>query len=113
VTPEEEAYLESLPRCTLQERAVYWDTFDALQRPRANLVRAYVPEPVGSHTRDWQQAWLGREDYHLILRGTEAPEVFCPFNSPTFECPGDCPSMQERACVNGEDHMARHGHRMV
>jgi hypothetical protein len=110
VTPEEEAYLASLPRRTLQERTIYWDTVDALQRPRANLVRAYVPEPVGVHSRDWRQAWLIRETYLT----EDADEIFCPFNSPTFECPGDCPSMEERACIIGEnDYLARHRRGMV
>jgi hypothetical protein len=30
------------------------------------------------------------------------PVVFCPFSS-SGECPSDCTSNRDRACVNGED----------
>lgn len=31
-----------------------------------------------------------------------ANKVFCPFNAPSYDCPGGCPNNRERACVNGE-----------
>jgi hypothetical protein len=30
-------------------------------------------------------------------------KVYCPFNPPTYDCPGGCPSMQDRACINGDE----------
>jgi hypothetical protein len=31
-------------------------------------------------------------------------KVYCPFNPPTYDCPGGCPSMQDRACINGDEN---------
>ena len=36
----------------------------------------------------------------LPSRSPYTDVIFCPFSS-DFECHGGCPSMQERACING------------
>lgn len=45
MTPDEWAWLESLPRRTLAERIAYWDARHALEEaePRSRRVRAYAP----------------------------------------------------------------------
>lgn len=35
---------------------------------------------------------------------TVEDKVYCPFNPPTYDCPGGCPSMQDRACINGDEN---------
>lgn len=56
-------------------------------------------QPSGvDDTGTTHQLFLRMEDEVVVDR----EEVLCPFLGPMEPCRSGCPSMQERACINGE-----------
>ncbi len=54
MTPEEEAWLESLPRVTLDQRIYYWEWRRELERPRPiDRVRPYIWWRKEEHIVSW------------------------------------------------------------
>lgn len=60
-----------------------------------------TPERLAAAKEMWAKIEARRAEYRRE-HPVDETEVFCPFSS-DGKCGGGCPTMKQRACVNGQD----------